>query len=93
MTDKDKMRITMQLGVGIKDIKELNVGDLGTMNGWYPPYGNGSWMRGGLQRHIMQLCREQGVPFEARTRRNLWRCYEEYWADEYNIGYSVDSSD
>lgn len=90
MDYKNKLRITRLLGVGVKDVRELHIGDMGTENGWYHPYGDGSWMKGGIERHLLKLCHEQNVPFKDVSR---WSCYGEYWAyDPYNVGYSVDSS-
>jgi hypothetical protein len=90
MTRDDKLRITRLLGVGIKDVRQLHIGDMGTENGWYPPYADGSWMKGGMERYLLRLCHEQNVPFVDRSR---WACYGEYWAySPYNVGYCVDSS-
>lgn len=89
MTQKDKLRITKLLGVGIKDVRDLHIGNLGTENGWYSPYSNGSWMNGGIERFLLKLCYEQKVPFKEVGHS----CYHDYWAySPYNVGYSVDSS-
>lgn len=88
MNNKDALKITMQLGLGIRDIKKLNVGHLGYANGWY--WNKSDWFTSKLPRFLMQLCKEQGVEF--KSRKGKWDCDTYYYNDEYNISYSVDSS-
>jgi len=53
----DGKRITRLLGVGIRDIKTLDVGDMGYANGWYMYHG---WYNSELPKFLMQLCEEHG---------------------------------
>lgn len=83
----DGKRITRLLGVGIRDIKTLDVGHMGTANGWYMYHG---WYNSELPKFLMQLCEEQGVKFT--WKRGKWDCDNTYYNNEYNISYDVDSS-
>ena len=49
MDNKEKLRITRLLGVGVP-LQDIQCGYLGTENGWYKPYANGSWFDGGMER-------------------------------------------
>ncbi len=85
MRTEDKLRITKLLGLGIRDVRQLHIGDMGWMNGW-----GKEWMNGGLEWFLYGLCKEQKVPFESVGR---WPCLAESWAyAPYNVGFGVDSS-
>lgn len=89
-TRDKKLEITRLLGVGIKDIKQLNVGDMGYANGWGEHwYGKRGWLNGEIEKYILKLCREQGIEFEYRGNG---RGDNHYFNRQYNISYSVDSS-
>lgn len=90
MTREDKLRITRLLGIGVRDVRDLHIGDLGYANGWYPPFADGTWMNGGIEIFLHNLCREQDVPFVGTSK---WSCDHHYRAGApYNVSYSVDSS-
>jgi len=92
MDNKEKLRITRLLGVGVP-LQDIRIGYLGTENGWYPPYCNGTWMDGGLERFIVSLCRERNIELE--DTNPYWqqqRGYYHYENREYNISYDVDCS-
>ena len=85
MTIENKLRITKLLGLGIRDVRQLHIGDMGWMNGW-----GKEWMNGGLEWFLYGLCKEQKVPFKDWSR---WPCSSELYAGSpYNVGFGVDSS-
>ena len=76
MTKERKLELTRKIRLfGLNDLRKIApIGDLGYANGWYEPFGDGSWMNGGLERAIMAAFYEQ------QKRMG-------YQTDEYSSGY------
>ena len=94
MVTKQKLELTRKIGLlGLSDLRRIApIGDLGYANGWYYPFGDGSWMNGGLERDITKAASEQGFRLECITNgnRGLDTVYRN---KEIGLIYHVDSSD
>ena len=92
------MELTRKIGLfGLKDLRKLApIGDLGYANGWYSPFGDGSWMNGGLERAILKAFNEQDKRerFESRSWDSGY-CRTDHHSviKELGLSWSVDSSD
>ena len=94
MSDKDKMELVRKVGLfGLKDLRKLaQIGDLGYANGWYSPFGDGSFMNGGLERAILHEFHEQGFKVDY-SRDSGWARTDHYSkCTELGLSWSVDSS-
>lgn len=91
------MELVRKVGVlGLSDVRKLApIGDLDYANGWYHcgllP-GQGTFMRGGLERMIYEAVCAQGFTFKCISHREtgtdtVYRC------EELGMTYHVDSSD
>ena len=67
MTKEEKMELTRKVGLfGLSDLRKISpIGDLGYMNGWYPPFwGNTDmWLDVELPKAIMKAFDEQYKKF------------------------------
>ncbi len=90
------MELVRKIGLfGLKDLRKLApIGDLGYANGWYGPFGDGSWMRGGMERAVVGAAHEQdfqtvsadyGYPNRGTDHETRF--------PEIGLTYHVDSSD
>ena len=98
MTREEKLELTRKIGLfGLKDLRKLaQIGDLGYANGWYGPFGDGSWMNGGMERAIMKAFYEQDkkARFESRSWDSGYRRTDHHTViKELGLSWSVDSSD
>ena len=90
------MELTRKIGLfGLKDLRKLApVGDLGYANGWYGPFGDGSWMRGGMERALVDAAYEQGFKTVCADYGYPHRGTDhETRFPEIGLTYHVDSSD
>ena len=97
MSDKDKLELTRKIGLfGLSDLRKIApIGDLGYANGWYPPFGNGQWMNGGLERAILNAFYEQRDAFGFKTDgySSGWAGTDHHtYCKELGLSWSVDSS-
>ncbi len=92
MNNKDKMVLVRKVGLfGLKDLRKLApIGNLGTANGWYAPWGDGSFMKGGLERAIIEEFHKQG--FEWDYVNHSQRGFHDYYNKELVLRYDMDSS-
>ena len=96
MYRNQKMELTRKIGLfGLKDLRKLApVGDLGYANGWYGPFGDGSWMRGGMERALVDAAYEQGFKTKCADYGYPHRGTDhETRFPEIGLTYHVDSSD
>lgn len=98
MTRENKLVLTRKIGLfGLSDLRKLApIGDLGYANGWYDPFGNGSWMNGGLERAIMKAFGEQQERYGLRTDgySTGYRQTDHHMScKEIGLWWSVDSGD
>jgi len=96
MTTEQKLELTRKIGLfGLTDLRKIApIGDLWYANGWYSPFGDGSWMNGGMERAIVAAAKEQGFRSEGRENGypNRGTDNETYYP-EIGLRYHVDSSD
>ena len=92
MNKKDKMELVRNVGLfGLKDLRKLApIGNLGYENGWYSPFGDGSFMNGGLEREILSEFKKQGFKWDETESTD--RGYHHYYNKELCLSYSLDSS-
>ena len=93
---KWKMELVRKIGLfGLKDLRKLApIGDLGYANGWYGPFGDGSWMRGGMERALTAAAVEQGFQTVCADRGYPHRGTDhETRYPEIGLVFNVDSSD
>lgn len=92
MNKKDKMELVRKIGLfGMKDLRKLApIGNLGTENGWYGPFGDGSFMNGGLEREILKQFHKQGFKWDIENHSN--RGFHDYYNRELCLSYDMDSS-
>ena len=98
MSDKEKLKLSMKIGLfGLSDLRKLApIGDLGYANGWYSPFGDGSWMRGGMERAIYNAYCEQYKKFgykDTSYDSGYRRTDHHTYCEELGLKWSVDSSD
>lgn len=98
MSDKRKLELTRKIGLfGLGDLRKIApIGDLGYMNGWYPPFGSGAWMSGGLERSIYKAFCEQKEKFGWKVDGGdtKWRCTDHWFhCPELSLSWQVDSGD
>lgn len=95
MNKKDKMNLVRKVGLfGLKDLRKLApIGDLGYANGWYAPFGDGSFMNGGLERAIMEEFHKQGFKVDKSHDSGYRRTDHHSTCTELGLSWSVDSGD
>ena len=98
MTKERKLELTRKIGLmGLNDLRKIApIGDLGYANGWYGPFGDGSWMKGGLERAIMAAFHEQRERLGFKTdgySTGYRRTDHHTKCKELGLSWSVDSGD
>lgn len=98
MTTEQKLELTRKIELfGLSDLRKIApIGDLGYMNGWYGPFGDGSWMKGGLERAIYHAFCEQKGKFGYKTDgySSGYRNTDHHtYCKELGLSWSVDSGD
>ena len=98
MTKEQKLELTRKIGLmGLKDLRKIApIGDLGYANGWYSPFGDGSWMNGGMEKAIYHAFCEQKNKFGFKTEsydNNYRGTNHTTVCKELGLKWSVDSSD
>ena len=89
-----KLELTRKIGLmGLTDLRKLApIGDLGYENGWYSPFGDGSWMNGGMEQAIVDEAYKQG--FKPKYISHGYRGTDnETYFPEIGLRYHTDSSD
>lgn len=98
MSNERKLELTRKIGLfGLSDLRRIApIGDLGYANGWYSPFGDGSWMNGGLERAIYHaFCQQQDkYGFKTDGYDSGYRRTDHHTScKELGLSWSVDSSD
>ena len=96
MSKEQKLELTRRIGLfGLSDLRKIApIGDLDYTNGWYPPFGDGTWMNGGLERAIVSAAREQRFVTGSRDNGYPHRGTDRVtYFPEIGLKYHVDSSD
>jgi hypothetical protein len=92
---KLKEELLRKVGVfGVGDVKRLApIGDLGYMNGWYPPFfWEPKFVDTEMPRMIYESACEQGYRFK-EISHNERGTDTVYYCEELKMTYHVDSSD
>ena len=99
MTDKEKSELIRKVGLfGLTDLNKLApIGDLGYMNGWYPPFfWKVTWADTELPRAIYKAYQEQRK-YNNWTEKGYSTGYRQTdhhtYCPELGLRWSVDSGD
>ena len=100
MTREEKMELTRKIGLfGLSDLRKIApIGDLGYVNGWYPPFWGDTdmWLDVELPIAIMKAFREQRDKFGFKVEgySSGYRQTDHHsYCKELGLRWSVDSSD
>ena len=98
MTQKEKLELTKKIGLfGLNDLRKIApIGSLGYANGWYSPFGDGSWMNGGMERAIVKAYWEQSKIYGFTTKgysSGYRRTDHHTYCPELGLSWDVDSGD
>ena len=100
LTKEEKMELTRKVGLfGLSDLRKIApIGDLGYVNGWYPPFWGDTdmWLDVELPIAIMKAFREQRekLGFKVDGYSTGYRRTDHHsYCKELGLRWSVDSSD
>ena len=99
MSKEQEMELVRKVGLmGLTDLNKLApIGDLGYMNGWYPPFfGEVRWAETELPRLIYKAYMEQKEhnSWTEEGHSTGYRCTDHhFYCPELGLSWSVDSGD
>ena len=100
MTKQHKIELTCKIGLfGLSDLRKIApIGDLGYVNGWYPPFYSSTnmWLDVEMPKAIMQAFREQREKFGFKVEGHStgYRNTDHHsYCKELGLSWSVDSGD